>query len=47
MSETAAAEPELRLADYFPRVLKPCREAAAPFFVCFTDKSKQPEGGVR
>ncbi len=38
---------EVRVADYFPRVLPACREAAGPFFTCFADRSVQPAGGVR
>lgn len=39
--------PQLRLAPHFPFVPKPCAAVAEPFFQCFSDKSVQPEGGVR
>lgn len=38
---------ELRVAKHFPKVLKPCKDVAKPFFDCFSTNSVQPEGGVR
>lgn len=37
---------ELRLADHFPLVHKTCKEPAAKFFDCFSEKGDQPASGV-
>lgn len=45
-SPPAAFRPDfsLRLADHFPIVAAPCKEAAARFFFCFTENSQQRPG---
>jgi hypothetical protein len=33
----------LRVADYFPAVLPPCKEVAAKFFYCFSTEGAQQD----
>ncbi|CAH0481517.1 unnamed protein product [Peronospora belbahrii] len=35
---------ELRMSENFPRVPKPCENAATKFFTCFYEHGKQPVG---
>ncbi len=43
----AATAPPIRAADHFPRVLKPCKAAAEPFFKCFSAATLDPNADVR
>lgn len=42
----AAAAPTIRAAEHFPRVLKPCKAAAEPFFKCFSAATLDPNADV-
>ena len=37
---TEIISPAVRLPDYFPSVLPPCKEVSAEFFYCFSSNSK-------
>ncbi|KAA0149617.1 hypothetical protein FNF27_01374 [Cafeteria roenbergensis] len=43
----AATAPPIRAADHFPRVLKPCKAAAEPFFKCFSAATLDPNADGR